>query len=317
MSGKRYLPFIILIGGLAISSSGCRTNCGSCSPPPYYQPLLNRQPTFQQQPNFQQQQPFFNQQQFQNQQGFGSVPASTPAFGSGSLSRSQLIPPPATGSLTIPSLARNNPFGVNQNRGLLNTNQAAPTDATRSARFNAQNGWHGIEGALLNGQSPQTTQPAGSTTLGNNTTPNSPTTLPANAASVLVADTQARSDRGYGDSYVRSPNYATTTINETQDGTRLPATDASAVRAPSQYYARATGVQQVAQVPQQAYAGAAQPYYSGTFRTAQQVGVQQNGIFAANPNAVVLDQGTATYDPYGDTRSADWRNRDITSGNFQ
>lgn len=316
MSWKQTLSVVMMIGALALSLTGCRNRCGqNFGGAPFQQQPYYGQPV--QQPYYGQpvqQQPFFNQQPVQ-QPGF-----SAPVF-NGSTSRSPLIPPPPTGSLTIPSIARNNPYGINQNRGLLNTNLAAPTPAAnRSARFNAQHGWHGTEGAQSGSRIPLSSQPASSTTLGSNSATNSGSNaVPANAASVLVADTRARANQGYGDSYLRSPDYSTTTTNETQDGTRLPATDASAVRAPSQYYARATGVQ-LARIPQQPIVGGSQPYYSGTFRTAAQpypVAGVQNGIFVANSNAVVLDQGTATYDPYSDTRSADWRNRDTTSGTFQ
>ena len=340
MSSKRYFALVMIIGA-ATALAGCRNQSqqfGTFQQPFQQQvpnPYLNynvpgaagsgTQPVFGQ-PTGSGTQTLFGQPAGSGTQ----VPFTQPAPTSGSFTKSTLIPPPATGTLQIPSLARNNPFGINQNGGLLNTNQAAPTAASnRSARFNVQNGWHPADDRRTNFQNPQNTQPNTSTTLGSNTAPvgtgvnRNPVTSPASATSVL-ARTQAPVDRGYGDSFVRSQDYSSTVVNEIQDGTRLPAVDASGIRAPSQFYARASGVQ-VAQTPQQAVVAQAQPYYSGTFRTAQQSPynvptiqpIQSRGVFVANNNAFVQDQSTATYDPYGNTRSADWRNRDVTSGTFQ
>lgn len=332
MSWKQSLSVAMMICVLAaLSLTGCRNRCGqsSCGSVPFQQPYYG-QPV--QQPYYGQpaQQPYFNQPI--QQPGFTAPVFNGSTSFNGATSHSPLIPPPATGSLTIPSIARNTPFGMNQNSGLLNTNQAAPTPAiNRSARFNAQHGWHGTEGAQSESPASLTTAPESSTTLSSNTA-TSGSTSGANSVltattSGMVAEVRPNANQGYGDSYLRSTDYSTTTTNETQDGTRLPATDASGVRAPSQYYARATGVQlarlpqqPIVGIPQPAIVGGAQPYYSGTFRTAAApypVSVAQRGVFAVNTNAVVLDQATATYDPYGDTRSADWRNRDTTSGTFQ
>ncbi len=310
MFSNRNLVCVMAFCVIGMSFTGCRNRCSQPCGSPYQQP-------------------------YANQYGYNAAGNYGQSY-NGVAGRSPVIPPPGTGTLNIPSIARNNPYGLNPNRGLLNTGQAAPTPANRAGQFNQQNGWRatgqGTSNPNANTNNPN--QFGTGTTLGRNqnsaTGTTNPNVAPPNASSVLVQDTQSRSDRGYGDSYVRSPDYSTTSVNETFDRTRLPATDASAVRAPSQYYARASGAQ-VAQLPRQGFvAGQQQPYYSGTFQNNQafnapqsglvQGGVQPGAVFAANNvnrTAMVQDQSTATYDPYGNTRSADWRNRDSTSGTFQ
>lgn len=268
---------------LATVFTGCRNRCNQPYGFPYQQPFANA---------------------YGNQYGYA------PGFNA----NSPLIPPPATGTLNIPSIARNNPYGLNQNRGLLNTNQRAPTPAAdRAARFNQQNGWKPSDGD--SGNSGSTNQSNTRTTLGSNPLPNSQNSSNNRADqpignSVLVQNNATQSGNGFGESFINSTDYATTIVNESNDRTRLPATDASAVRAPSQYYARVQGAR-LAQMNPQVAAGQ-QPYYvpnQGQLASAQ---------FAFNPNSTVRvqDQTTATYDPYGNTRSADWRNQDSGSESF-
>lgn len=307
---------------VAIFFTGCRNRCSQQCGNPFQQQQLFPQP-FQQQPfqNQQFQQQPFQQQPFQNQFGFN--PAANGQANTGA--RSPVIAPPATGSLNIPSLARNNPFGING--GLLSTGQRAPTPANNtSSQFNRQNGWQPVGGTssapptFPQNNTQSNTQSNTGTTLGSTSRTAAPT-APAAARSVLAQGSQTR-PAGYGDSYIRSPNYSTTAVNETNDGTRLPATDASGVRAPSQYYARVSGAQ-VASLPAQGtFAAPQQLYSSGTFGGTNPAlfnpaqGTTQP-VLVANSGAYVQGQSTATYDPYGDTRSADWRNRDISSGTFQ
>jgi len=301
MFSNRIFVCLLACCVVAISFTGCRNRC--------VQPYGN--PYQQQQQFFPQTFPQNLQQPLQNQFGFngaanGQINASA---------RSPVIAPPSTGSLNIPSLARNNPFGING--GLLNTGQRAPTPANNtSSQFNQQNGWQPA-GAV--GSPPPTvpqnnTQSNSGTTLGSTSRTAAPT-VPVAARSVLAQGGSQSQPAGYGDSYIRSPNYSTTAVNETNDRTRLPTTDASGVRAPSQYYARASGAQ-VANLPAQGTFVAPQQYYSGTF-SGTNPAAGPVGALAANSGAYVQGQSTATYDPYGDTRSADWRNRDISSGTFQ
>ena len=359
---KRSFVCLLAVCVVSISFTGCRSrnNCQQQFPQQFQQQQFPQQfpqqfqpQQFQQFPqNFQQ----FPQQQFSNQFGFNS--AANSQFNTAAR-RSPVIPAPPTGSLNIPSLARNNPFGVN--RGLLNTGQAAPTPANRSASssssFNRQNGWQPV-GSSQSGQrqSNPSQQNNSGTSLSSNSRSLVPTqgnssNAPAAARSVLAQGSQSNVGSqsniggGYGDSFVRSQDYATTTVNETFDRTRLPATDASGVRAPSQYYARASGAQ-VAQVPSQGTFGAPQQRFFGNNQqafngsgtrfpvnnqaafnnqlafnsqaafNASGSGTRQVGVFAANSGAVVQGQSTTTYDPYDNTRSADWRNRD-SSNSFQ
>jgi hypothetical protein len=317
MSSKVQFVGVLAVCVIAFSLTGCRNRCQQpCGGVPYQQQPI---------PNFY----GYNAQGY-NPQAYTAQAYQAPGFaGTNAAGRSPVIPPPATGTLNIPSLARNNPFGINPNRGLINTQQPAPTAANRSARFNFQNGWQPVGGNSRTTNTPSNSgQTPGNTTLGSNSGSGNGSAAPSSARSVLVQDTQSRSNLGYGDSYVRSPNYSTTAVNETFDRTRLPATDASGVRAPSQYYARATGAQ-VAQIPGQGGVGVQQPnYYSGTFRAPNaigfnvapgviQPGVNPAGVIASRGNVIVQDQSTATYDPYGNTRSADWRNRDAIGGTFQ
>ena len=281
---------ICLTAGCIFSAifTGCKNRCNQPYGFPYQQPLANA---------------------YGNQYGYANPLNAN--------SRSPLIPPPATGTLNIPSIARNNPYGLNQNRGLLNTNQRAPTPAAdRAATFNQQNGWKPSDGNFpvnntINNNSNQST----GTTLGFNPSPggsgNAPIQVaPPNANSVLVQNGAARQGNGFGESFINSTDYATTSVNESNDRTRLPATDASAVRAPSQYYARVQGARLAQMTPQ--IAGGQQPYYvpgQGQLAPAQLA-------FNQNSTVRVQDQGTATYDPYSNTRSADWRNQDDGSDPF-
>lgn len=322
---NRSFVCLVTVFVVGLSFTGCRNRCQQpCGIPqqpfPQFpnQQFPNQQFPAQQFPNQQ-----FPNQQFQNQFGFNGA-ANGQQFNTAG--RSQIIPPPGTGTLNIPSLARNNPFGLNANRGLLNTGQAAPTPATGgSDQFNRQNGWQPIGGNNSGTNPPQTNNGSGSGTrlgsTGNSATgqgPN-PATAPSNARSVLVQDTQSRTNQGYGDSFVRSPDYQTTAVNESFDSTRLPTSDASGVRAPSQYYARASGAQVANLQPQGNFGG--QQYYSGTFQgqsAAYNIASAQGQPRVSSSSGVfVQGQSTATYDPYGDTRSADWRNRDVSSGTFQ
>ena len=292
MFSKQSLVCVLAFGFVSLTFTGCQNRFNQPCGYPYQQPYANG---------------------FANQFGYA------PTFNNAS-ARSALIPPPATGSINIPSIARNNPYGLNQNRGLLNTNQRAPTPASdRAARFNQQNGWRPTQGSTAPAQSSGSNNSSSGTTLGSNTAiPNTNGTqaprpvAPSNASSVLVQN-QDRLTNGFGESFIRSQDYATTMVDETNDRTRLPATDASAVRAPSQYYARAESAR-VAQLPPQGFGGVQQPYYSPN-QGQSQIG----SAYAYNPNATVRvqDQATATYDPYGgNTRSADWRNQNDENESF-
>ena len=290
--------------------SGCRSNssCGTCNG--YQQPLA--QPGFQLPQQYQQPQQYQVPQQYQlPAQGF-QVPQQqfqVPQQGfQGSTSRNTLIPPPATGTLNIPSLARN-PFsnastGTTSN-GLLNTSSSAPTPAGTNSNirnFNQQNGW----------------RPTGDNQSNNNNSTQPSSSGSANATSVLASTTNSVPARlastTTSSSSVDSPNYRSTSTNETNDPTRLPVNNASNVRSPSQT--------QLAGVTQQ-------PYYTpGPIQNQQYVGNfgnQTPGNYVqgyATPNyasaPAVLAQATTTYDPYSaQSRQADWRDREPGSGSYR
>lgn len=313
MANRKHWLGLVVCCTISLSLAGCQNR--------FKQPCAN---PYQQFPQQYQQNPY--------QYGYNGNPNLNVARGG-------LIAPPPTGSLNIPSIARNNLPGSNQ--GLLNTNRQAPTLPNRAAQYNQQNGWRSSDGSPQSTSNPSNNppnRPVGGQTFGsNNGSPNngSPNNAPASATSVLVQNTQANPNRvaqnqpyyqpqntaatGYGSSSVQSPDYATTAVNESFDRTRLPVSDASNVRAPSQYYSRATGAQtaQVAQLPpgsqfgnQQYYSPQQQqPFYTGTFANTRP---------ALSPQ-IVQSQSTAQYDAYGGTsRSADWRNRDDSiTGSFQ
>jgi len=254
-----------------------------------------------------------------------------------------LIPAPATGALNIPSLT-----GNNTGSGLLNTGRSAPT-AARTAELNRQNGWRATGDRSANSNNnPVNNNPASGSNsrsvIGNTVGQNQPTNT---GNSVLARDdnrtqtnvpgspnsaNQGRvANASYGTSYIDSPNYDTTKVNETRDSTRVPTTDASGVRAPSQYYSRATGFQFAQQNPGAGFAGG---QYVAPGQVAPRSGFIPGGFAAngfantgfgnqggfvppqINPNLVV-SQATATFDPYSNpSRSAEWRDRDPGTGQF-
>jgi hypothetical protein len=257
-----------------------------------------------------------------------------------------IIPPPATGTLNIPSVARNTLPYNNQNRygSGLNTNAPAPTPANGN-RYNRSNGWRAADG--------RTGLDVGSTNSGSNavsvlannqnTNPNSGVRTAANTAPTTGSTSNSNLNRG-GTSYVDSPNYTTTAVNETYDRTRLPINDASNVQAPSQYY-QAGVANQVARVApantNNGVYGNFGNYYTPNNAVAMNPQIQQNGYVGSFGNAnyysqsgfgqgntqvaqagqarpTVLAQSTATYDPYsGGTRQADWRDRELGSESFR
>lgn len=143
------------------------------------------------------------------------------------------VAPPPTYSLDIPSLAKNQPYytpGAAPSNTTLNPNQRAPIPATQQN----QDGWRQSGNQQLNGVN---AAPANNRSMGTNPTkfvetqPNqlNPMTNPGNAPRMAALP-------GSGQSYINSSNYQTTVVDESRDETRLPATDASSVRAPAQFY---------------------------------------------------------------------------------
>ncbi len=281
--------------------------------------------------------------------GYGAPSASV-------ASNSPTIAPPPTYSLNIPGGGAN-PYAQGGTRvgqlpsGLLNTRQAAPTSASGSnspANFNQQQGWRQINGANLNTQSSTTSAPNAGGQVATSvldrsidrTAARAPQvnaqTIPARSTGMAAATTPANRPQFNNVATTRSTDYRTTSVDERQDATRLPVTDASAMQSrvaqnfaqpPTQpYYNRQQGNQQFQQprfaantLPQHAgYQGQfLQPVnmaYQGQF--SNPVG-RVGGQFASpmSQPQLVQSQSTATYDPYNSTAS-DWRNRGRDSRSY-
>lgn len=174
------------------------------------------------------------------------------AFAGGSAT----IAPPPTYSLNIPSVAGNQPYytpgQTAPTNNTLNTNQRAPTPAIRQATQLNQSGWRSADNDLSNNGSVAP--------LNNTNSPNSgrsvlaaPTTFAgttqnSNSNSNSGSGTRTASNTalpGSGASFTSSPNYQTTRVNETQDATRVPLSDATAVRAPARNFPTGTPLTQV------------------------------------------------------------------------
>ena len=317
---------------LLLAATGCRCGqqCGpQCAPQQFPQQQFAPQ-QFQQQQFPQQQiapQPFGAQGS--GSRGFGST---TPQFinpVAGVSGNSATIAAPGTYSLNIPGGRGVNPFATASNgsgtrvgqlpNGLLNTNQAAPTPATgpnSPGNFNQREGWRSGNGSNLNTQSGSTNSAIGSQfatsvldrsdSLGQNAASTVPTlarinNVPTPSPSLQNVATTVSTD------------YRTTSVDERQDSTRLPVTDASAMQPVSRLAQNTGAVQQPYYQPNQAtaaqnYQGSfAQPAnsaYQGTFQTP----VGSYSAPVSQPQ-LVQAQSTATYNPYSSTAS-DWRNRE-------
>ncbi len=225
------------------ASSGCRSRCQSCGSGAY------------------------NGYQGYNQGGYnpaaynyGGSASRSNAAGAPSLARnSSRIAPPATYSLNIPG-GGVNPYAQGTRvgqlpSGLINTRQAAPTPANRSAggtnspaNFNQQQGWRQINGGNLNTQS-SIANPAATGDLARSVVDRSggsagasplQQNLPSQQNSAQQpnpfqqasgANTSAPVNRPQFNNIAttRSTDYQTTSVDERQDPTRLPVTDASGI----------------------------------------------------------------------------------------
>ena len=319
------LVALIAISSLSIGCRNCRQPCAGQYGLP--QPGFGQQPGYVQpgyvQPSYVQPgvQPGYVQPGMQQ----NYQPPAFPGFGANGI-----IPPPPTGSLNIPSVARN-PYPYNNYRNGLNPNGSAPTPANGSGvqNYNRSNGWRSAS-QTGNGLGAVAPSPQ-------------PTTNSSNAVSVIASRSDTNDNSGQirtasnpsstssgssSNSYIDSPNYTTTSINETMDRTRLPATDASGMRAPSQYYQSSTGNRLAQNVGQNVgqfvspSSGYQNPNYYNPGINRNAYAPQQGyvGQFARVPGAyqapvtppTVLAQSTTVYDPYrsGSTRQADWRDRE-------
>ncbi len=258
------------------------------------------------------------------------------------------IPPAPTYSL--PGLSQNQPYYNNgtatarQPGYLVNPGGVAPTPAVNGPSL-APSGWRpsGANGVGNNGSNFSQTGHAPDTQF-TIQAPTSAATVPGHSVLVQPASTPVNrtASATNGISYKDSVNYSTTSIDERRDDTRLPATNASTVRAPTAY----SNVQ-VAANPYtnnqfyngQAYGGQSR-YASNTgpgFSNNQIVNGQLagprliNGIVQyaqpGNPNTgyqsgtyptqtqsapALLAQSTSTYDPRNNPNyNSGWRDRDL------
>jgi len=273
-------------------------------------------------------------------------------FGSGGVfaGGSPTITPPPTYSLNIPSIASNQPYYTPRqaapnsvlNNNTLNTNQRAPTPATRQATQANQSGWRSTDNNLSN------------TNTGGSQNPNDGRNVPAAPTKFVESNAPANSGSGTrtasvaplpgsGVSFTNSRNYQTTRVDETRDASRLPLTDATTVRAPSRNFPTGTPLTILPNnaVPasynapiQQTYVaqnGFNQPRPTGYVASPVIIGGQpfpagyQGQPLLVNPQypagyqpyltssaPTVLAQSTATINPSGSAAQLGWRDRDLT-----
>jgi hypothetical protein len=325
-SNNRTILLSLAICVIAVSFAGCRCQ-QPCAPqqytpyntaPAYSAPGSGTVPGYGTAPNFNTA-PTYNN-------GFGFNSANR----NGNAATQARIPAPATYSLNIPGV-NNNANNLNQNRapirvgqlpsGLLNTRQTAPTPANRPANYNQSQGWRQSNGANLN------TSSTGQIGSGNRVADASlaPSVLESssrinNTNGAPISRTASLNNAsGSGVSFTQSNDYRTTSIDERQDNTRLPVTDATNVRGTTPFAQNNNGsgqyVRPYYQPRQQNQQRAAAPVpttYQGAFTQPQ----TYQGSFAqrynsAQPQRQVLAQSTARFDPFESTASSssDWRDR--------
>jgi hypothetical protein len=266
-------------------------------------------------------------------------------WGNGFYAGGSTIAAPPTGSLSIPSLAKNPPYyipgqtvpGQTGPAGIsatLTPNTSAPRPSNYPAAINPAA--NQLNSGNLNGWQPTNGNNGASTNSGQSVL-SSPTIFASNGATPTgFRATSATAMPGTGSSFTDSRNYQTTQVDERLDQTRLPATDASNVRAPARNYP--TGdVSRLAQLPPPN-----NPRYPSTFNSTASVGqpvylanpiVGSGPVYAGQPMVVgsqsyqanptfgptpsVLAQSTTTYDPYNGGSQLGWRDREIGSGSYQ
>lgn len=154
--------------------------------------------------------------------------------GNSGIGLSTTVPSPGTYGIQIPSTASGGAY-YNRNaatanaNGLLQPRGIAPTPTTSGPNLAPQNGWREAGTTSTSQYTPSGSQQK----LGPNFNPQSVLASRSNATSVL-SQVQPRlaSASQNGLSFRDNQNYSTTTVDERLDRTRLPATDATSVRAP-------------------------------------------------------------------------------------
>lgn len=245
---------------------------------------------------------------------------------------SQRVAAPPTYSLNIPSMAGNQPYYVPGQNGTartaaLNTSAAAPTPAFNQNTSTANlNGWRPVNDNSGATNNPNTN---GTSVL------TQPTTFAQNGTNVPPGYRTASNTAlpGSGRSFTDQTNYQTTRVNEAQDPSRVPVTDATTVRAPARN--NPTGAPtRFAQIPPNSngarYSGTlnvpasgGQPIYSanpviagntGFGRTPVYMGQPMVGQqFAVNPTTTIQAQSTTTANT---NTQVGWRDRETSSDAF-
>ncbi len=180
--------------------------------------------------------------------------------GNGLFAGASTIPAPPTYSLNIPSVARNQPYYVPGTNSVapVNPNSSAPTPVNSPSlpnRWEPKNDTtNGASGSTNSGSTGQSVLSA-------------PTTFVESSPSYPAGYRSASNTTlpGTGLSYTDSTNYQTTQTDETRDGSRLPVTDASNVRAPAASFP-AVNMNRIAQLPQPTA-----PRYPTTFNSTASV----------------------------------------------
>lgn len=195
---------------------------------------------------------------------------------------SPTIAPPPTYSLNIPSVARNQPYytpgQTAPTNNTLNPNQRAPTPATRQATQQNQGGWRSSDNNLSNAKG------ASGSDNGRSVLSAPTKFVESNGRNNSGSTTRTASTAplpGSGSSFTNSTNYQTTQVNETQDSTRLPVTDATSVRAPARNFP--TGAPMTV-MQGNGYPGAYQAGYNAPIAQAY---AAQNGFYQRGPTGYV------------------------------
>lgn len=202
------------------------------------------------------------------------------------------VVPPPTYSLNIPSVAQNQPYYTPGGSAAVNPNGQAPTAAPGTGN------WRAPDPSGNNGASTTPTQPA---TQNRFVETNSST-----GRSVLGQINTPRTAAlpGTGTSYTDRRNFQTTQADERNDSTRLPVTDATAVRAPSQNLVAGYGVSQTY----------AQAYSQPQVYSASGVMIQgAPQVYSTQP--IVVGNGYRYQQPVQQTANATqqpgWRGREL------
>jgi hypothetical protein len=206
------------------------------------------------------------------------------------------VAPPPTYSLNIPSVAQNQPYYTPGAGAAVNPAGQAPMPAGGGGQ------WRAPDPSVTPGASTAPAQPSASQSRFVET--NSPV-----GRSVLGQINPAPSTRmaalpGSGTSFTDSRNFQTTQADERTDSTRLPVTDATGVRAPSQNLVAGYGVSQTY----------AQAYNQPQVYTASGIMIQgAPQVYSTQP--IVVGNGFGFQRPTQQTANANqqlgWRGREL------